>query len=131
LAPEVVDGRSNRRHFSDEQKRAIVQETEKPGVSVAQVCRRHGIATSMGFRWRAQFGLSARKAPQLVTVELADGAVNEPSALAALRNLVRPPDGMMAVELDDGRRVFAPAGSTAAEVKLQLAKQPAKEGKAS
>ncbi|ESW76729.1 MULTISPECIES: transposase [unclassified Mesorhizobium] len=43
----AVDGRSNRRRFSDAQKQAIVQETEKPGVSVAEVCRRHGMATSM------------------------------------------------------------------------------------
>jgi transposase-like protein len=80
-----------------------VLETEKPGVSVAQVCRRHGIATSMVFRWRVEFGLTARKAPQLATVALADGAANEPSALAALRDLVRPPGGMIAIELDDGR----------------------------
>ena len=113
--------------FSVEQKRAIVQETEKPGVSVAQVCRRHGIATSMVFRWRVEFGLTARKAPQLATVELADGAANEPSALAALRDLVRPPDDMIAIELDDGRRVFAPAGSSPADVKRRLAKR----GKAS
>jgi len=49
LTPQAVDGRSNRRRFSDEQKRAIVRETEKSGVNVAQVCRRHGIATSMVF----------------------------------------------------------------------------------
>ena len=61
LTPQPVDGRSNRRSFSDEQKRAIVQETEKPGVSVAQVCRRHGIATSMLFRWRVEFGLNAER----------------------------------------------------------------------
>ena len=127
LTPQAVDGRSNRRRFSDEQKRAIVQETEKPGVSVAQVCRRHGIATSMVFRWRVEFGLTARKAPQLATVALADGAANEPPALVALRDLVRPPDGMIAIELDNGRRVFAPAGSSPAEVKRQLAKR----GKAS
>jgi transposase-like protein len=77
LTPQGVDGRSNRRRFSDEQKRAIVQETEKPGVSVAQICRRHGIATSMVFRWRVDFGLIARKAPQLATETLADGAANE------------------------------------------------------
>jgi transposase-like protein len=120
LTPQAVDGRSNRRRFSDEQKRAMVQETEKPGVSVAQVCR-HGVATSMVFRWRVDFGLSARKAPQLVTVALADGAANEVPALAALRDLVRPPGGMMAIELENGRRVFAPAGSSPAEVKRQLA----------
>jgi hypothetical protein len=33
LTPQAVDGRSNRRRSSDEQKRAIVQETEKRGVS--------------------------------------------------------------------------------------------------
>ncbi|MER8583234.1 transposase [Mesorhizobium sp. M1423] len=63
LTPRV-DGRSNRRRFSDAQKQAIVQETKKPGVSVAEVCRRHGIATSMAFRRRVKFGLTARKAPQ-------------------------------------------------------------------
>jgi hypothetical protein len=78
----------------------MVQETEKPGVSVAKVYRRHMSSP----RWQAQFGLTARKAPQLATVALADGTENEPAALAALRDLVRPPDGMTAIELDDGRR---------------------------
>jgi hypothetical protein len=50
LTPQEADGRPNSRRFSDEQKRAMVQETEKPGVSVAEVCRRHGIATSLLFR---------------------------------------------------------------------------------
>jgi transposase-like protein len=121
LTPEAVDGRSNRRRFSDEQKRAMVQETEKPGVSVAEVCRRHGIATSLLFRWRVQFGLTARKAPQLATAALAGGATNEVPALTALRDLVQPPEGMTMIELEDGRRVFAPAGSSPAEVKRQFA----------
>jgi hypothetical protein len=44
----------------------------------------------------------------------------------ALRDLVRPPDGMMAIiELGDGRRVFAPEGSSPAEVKRQLASKKA------
>jgi transposase-like protein len=55
LTPQVTDGRSNRQRFTDGQKRAIVHEAEKP----------HGIATSQLFRWRVQFGLTARKAPQL------------------------------------------------------------------
>ncbi|MCP1912368.1 transposase-like protein [Bradyrhizobium elkanii] len=102
LTPEAVDGRSNRRRFSNKPKRAIVQQTEKPGVTVAQVCRSHGVATSMVFRWRVEFGLTARKAPQLATVTLADGAANEVPARAALRDLVQPPDGMMALEPADG-----------------------------
>jgi hypothetical protein len=83
----------------------------------------HGVATSTVFRWRVDFGLSARKAPQLVTVALSDGAVNEVPTLAALRDLMRPPDGMMAVEVGDGRRVFAPADSSPTAVKRQLAKR--------
>jgi hypothetical protein len=50
-------------------------------------------------------------------VALADGAANDLPALAALRDLVQPPDGMMAIELDDGRRVLAPVGSNPAAVK--------------
>jgi transposase-like protein len=61
LTPEAADSRSNRRRFSDEQKRAIVQETEKLGASVAQVCRRHGIATSMVFRWRSTSALALER----------------------------------------------------------------------
>lgn len=75
----------------------------------------------MVFRWRVQFGLTARKVPELATVALTKGATNEVPALTTLRDLVRPPDGMTAVELEDGRRVFAPVGSSLAEVKRQLA----------
>jgi hypothetical protein len=57
----------------------------------------------------SKFGLTARKAPQLATVALADGAANEVPALVALRDLVWPPDEMTAIELEDGQRVFAPA----------------------
>jgi transposase-like protein len=108
LTPQEADGRSNRRRFSDEQKRAMVQETEKPGVSVAEVCRRHGIATSLLFRWRVQFGLTARKAPQLATVTLADGATNEVPALAALRDLVQPPDGIVPFKPSSRRPLGVP-----------------------
>jgi hypothetical protein len=44
-----------------EQNRAMVQETEKPGVAVAEVCRRHGNASGLLFCCRVQLGLTARK----------------------------------------------------------------------
>jgi hypothetical protein len=43
-----------RRFFSDEQKLAIVKETEQSGVTVSSVARKHGIVTGLLFRWRAQ-----------------------------------------------------------------------------
>ncbi len=62
--------RSSRRSFTDKEKLAIVLESEQPGVSVAEVCRRHGIVTSMVFRWRVQFGFAGKKAAKLATVAL-------------------------------------------------------------
>jgi len=37
-----------------------------------------------------------------------------------LRDLVQPPDGMTAVDLPDGRRVFAPAGVDPYAVREQV-----------
>lgn len=96
-----------RRLFTDAQKLTIVQESEATGATVSAIARRHGIATGILFRWRAEFGVTQKKQVKLASVTPATDA----AAALALQNLVRPPDGMMAIELPDGRRVFAPAGS--------------------
>ena len=49
---------------------------------------------------------AAAVAAKLAPVALTD----ESPAMLRLRDLVQPPDGMTAVDLPDGRRVFAPAG---------------------
>ena len=43
---------STRRRWSREQKRAIVNEIVAAGGSVSEVARRHGVRTSLLFRWR-------------------------------------------------------------------------------
>lgn len=101
--PEV----SPRRFFTDEQKLAIVRETEHPGVTVSAIARKHGIVTGLLFRWRVQFGVTQKKRARLATVALTDGA----AATLVLQELIQPPDGMMAINLEDGQRVFAPDGS--------------------
>ena len=101
-----------RRFFTDAQKLTIVQESEAAGATVSAVARRHGIATGILFRWRAEFGVTQKKQAKLASVTLATDA----AAALALQKLVQPPDGMMAIELPDGRRVFAPAGSDPAAV---------------
>lgn len=104
--PQAPDPPS-RRIFTDEQKRAIALETEQPGVTVSGIARKHGIVTGLLFRWRVQFGVTQKKRAKLAVVALSDGT----PATFPLCNLVQPPDGMMAVDLPDGRRVFAPIGS--------------------
>jgi hypothetical protein len=121
------DRRSNRRSFTDEQKLAIVMESEAPGVSVAAICRRHDISTSMVFRWRIQFGFGAAQPARLVSVavagtEKASGAGVNGGALV-LQDLLPVPDGMAAVDLPDGRRVFAPAGADPEAVRVHIAER--------
>jgi transposase len=41
------------RRFTAEQKIEILREAEQPGVTVSEVCRRHGLAPSVFYRWRA------------------------------------------------------------------------------
>lgn len=96
-----------RRFFSDEQKLAIAMESGQPGATVSGVARKHGIVTGLLFRWRVQFGVAQKKRAKLAPVALAD----DMAAAPVLRDLVQPPEGMMAIDLPDGRRVFAPAGS--------------------
>ncbi|MGJ5241551.1 transposase [Bradyrhizobium oligotrophicum] len=105
-----------RRLFSDEEKLAIARETELPGAEVSAVARKHGIVTGLLFRWRAQFGIAQKKRSKLARVVLPD----DMPAACALRDLVHPPEGMMAVDVNDGRPVFAPAGSDPDAARAQI-----------
>jgi transposase-like protein len=105
-----------RRLFSDEQKLAIAIESGQPGTTVSGVARKHGIVAGLLFRWRVEFGVAQKKRAKLVPVALADGM----AATHFLRELVQPPEGMMAVDLSDGRRVFATAGSDPDAVRARV-----------
>lgn len=102
-----------RRRFTDQEKRVIVEESELPGSTAAEVCRRHGIVTSMLFRWRVQLGYRKEKV-KLATVRAS--AASSADALV-LQDLLPMPDGMAAFDLPDGQRVFAPVGADPEEVR--------------
>jgi transposase len=44
-------GIRKKRHWSDEEKREICQQTAVPGVSVAQVARRYAVNANLIFKW--------------------------------------------------------------------------------
>ena len=129
MAVPPLDGRSNRRSFTDEEKRAIVMEAEQPGVSVAAVARRHEIVTSMIFRWRVQLGLGRGERAEFASVQLADKRFDRkraaPASPLVLHELLPIPDSAIAVELADGRRVFAPADSDPEVVRRHIAEREA------
>ena len=108
-------GRKHRRSFTDAEKRAIVLETEQPGATVSQVARAHRIVTSVLFRWRAELGFGRGKPAKLAAVRITDeprnGKRGTDAELVVLPDILPIPADAVAVELADGRRVFAPAGS--------------------
>jgi transposase len=59
---EVITSVQRRRRWSAEQKAAMVQETQAPGMSVSLVARRHGIAPNQLFSWRRLYASGALSA---------------------------------------------------------------------
>jgi len=119
-ADRKPDGRSNRRTFSAEEKLAIVLECERPGATVSSVARDHDLATSALFRWRAQLGYGKEKPARLATVVVTGTGRKRSAEALVLNDLLPIPDGMTAVELRDGRRVFAPADVDPEAVRLHV-----------
>ena len=102
-------------------------ETEAPGVTVAAVARRHDVVTSVIFRWRVQLGFGKEKPGKLATVTVAGKekarSLGADRAATVLHGLLQVPDGMAAVDLLDGRRVFAPAGTHPEAVRRHVTKR--------
>lgn len=119
------DGRSSRRTFSDEQRRAIVAETQLPGATVSAVARNHGVVTSMVFRWRAQMGLGQDERARLARVRLVGDGLKAAGQAVTAGIPLPIPEGAVAVDLGDGRRVFAPPGSDPDEVRRYVAQREA------
>lgn len=108
--------RRNRRFFTDEQKHAIVQESERAGVTVSTVARRHGIANGILFRWRSEFGIPPKTRAKLAVVTLSEDI----PAARSLRQSVRPPDGIVTADLAEGRRMSVRKDSDPDAVRAQI-----------
>jgi len=52
MSQEILVGPERRRRWSDSEKIAIVVEAADPGVTVAEVARRHGITRQQIYQWR-------------------------------------------------------------------------------
>jgi transposase len=77
----VLAGNHVKRHRrSVEEKRRIVEETLKPGVSVARVAQRHAINANQIFAWRKRYRegrLGSRMTAKLLPVAITDERLAE------------------------------------------------------
>ncbi len=55
VLPHDKDQGMKRSHFSEEQIIGILKEHEA-GVSVADLCRKHGVSDASIYKWKAKFG---------------------------------------------------------------------------
>ena len=91
---------STRRRWLREQKLAILAEVDAPGGSVSDVARRHGLHTSLLFRWRRD--LAKRTRPAAASPEQGFLPVRlPPPSVPALPAPARP--GTIEVMLAGGR----------------------------
>ena len=97
---------AKKRRRTIQERRAIVEETLLPGVSVSRVARRHDVNANQVFYWRklyreGQLGSSADT--RLVPVKVA----NDPSIEAVKEEDFLPRSGTMEIKLSKGTlRIF-------------------------
>jgi transposase-like protein len=113
--------RARRRRFSLEEKIALLLQAERHGSTITSVAQAHGIATSVMFRWRDQFGRGKEKSTIIAPVRVIEmGGRGRNDAPSLLADLLPKPDNMIEVELADGRRVFAPMGNDPDAVRREV-----------
>ena len=90
---EVITGHERRRSYSDTEKAHLVAEASEPGARVHDVARRHGVCSSLLYRWRRQ-GLgasSAGVAPPLIPASMSSEAMAPVMSAAADQCRPSPP----------------------------------------
>ena len=78
----LVEPASKRRYRSKQERRAVVEETLRPGASVAVIARRHGVNANQVFHWRKLYREGrldvAPPTARLVPVHIAEVMSGEP-----------------------------------------------------
>jgi transposase len=86
---EVLTGSQRRRRWTAEQKKAMVLETEQPGMNVSVVARKYEVQPNQLFRWRRLFHEGA------LTAVRADEELVPSSEVKELKSRIRELERML------------------------------------
>jgi len=103
-----VEDAVRRRHWSDEDKARIVEESFRGHRQGSTTARRYGISRSLLTRWRKAYrqGLLGRPGtPSFLAVQVAPEAAAPPTALAPTATSTGGPAERVEVTLTNGRRL--------------------------
>ena len=109
MSVEVMLTREPRRRWSEAAKARILEEALAPGAVVAEVARRHRVASSLIFTWRSRMTrrCSEAAAPSFVPVVVEEAGSGPPTAAPSRPG--RAVAGMVEVVLRNGRVLRMPA----------------------
>ena len=93
--------RRQRRSWSLEEKRRIVDESLEDGASIAEVARRHDLNTNQLFTWRRQFGVEPAAPQDLAPILPVTITPDTPTECSAPRST-----GQMEIVLAEGDRIL-------------------------
>lgn len=101
---------NRRRHFPEELKRQIVEETLLPGATVSSVARLYGVTAPCVFRWRKLMGLGAAGdktafASVRISEENDASEVGPASGSAPPSTALEGPSGGVEIELSGGKKL--------------------------
>ena len=104
--PGSMPRRRRYRHWSAEEKRSICRETRAPGVSVAQVARRHALNANLIFKWlkdpRFAGTAAIEEKPVFLPVEVHEGSAAPTAPMAPPAG---DPPGRVQIALASGHRM--------------------------
>ncbi len=93
------------RHWSAEEKRSICRQTRAPGVSVAQVARRHALNANLIFKWlkdpRFAPAAAVEEEPVFLPVEVREGG----APAVPMASPAGGPHGRVQIVLATGHRM--------------------------
>ena len=100
---EIITGVERRRRWRPEQKLRILAELELPGVTLAEVARRHDVSRSLLWEWRnaQRRGDSMLQEPTFLPLRVLP-APEAPPAPPSPGNAAAEPDGRIEIVLPNG-----------------------------